>query len=327
MITGKRILITGSEGFIGSNLANTLVQQDNIVYGVDKEDRKLRDSRVRFHKFDLTKKRHILELFGAVGEVDYILHLCADMGGMGFIAYNPATIMNNNQRINLNALELYKYMNAKKIFFSSSACVYPQQLQNSRVDLKESDAIPANPDTAYGFEKLMMEQEMKAYKEQYGYNIRIARFHNVYGTGLIHSTEREKAPMSLCKKVLEAKDNTSIKVWGDGRQVRSFMFISDCIKGIEKLVESNYDEPLNIGSDEAVSITKLAEMVIAISKKNLKIEYELDKPQGVRYRNSDNTLCKKILGWSPSTPLYDGLKQTYEWLENQGDYDGNKRAI
>jgi nucleoside-diphosphate-sugar epimerase len=236
---------------------------------------------------------------------------------MGFLhGKHDSEVVRDNQLINLNMLQASATNKVKRYFFSSSACVYPEHLQMEAdiVALKESDAIPANPDLIYGWEKLITEKECEVYKKDHGLETRVARFHNIYGPGCVHSLERDKAPAALCKKVIAAKDDTSIEIWGDGKQTRSFLYIDDCVSGIIRLTESDCDRPLNIGSDRMIAIDDLADIIIAISGKKLSKTHNTSMPQGVRGRNSDNALSKKILGWEPKITLEEGLKHTYEYL-------------
>jgi len=243
--------------------------------------------------------------------------LAADMGGIGYITQVGADIMKNNALININMLEASTRNGVKRFFFSSSACVYPEykQLDPNVTALKEEDAIPAQPDQFYGWEKLFTEKLCEAYKRDKGLDVRVARFHNIYGPYGVYEGGREKAPAALCRKVALARDGDEIEIWGDGKQTRSFCYIDDCVEGIWRLMNSDYDQPLNIGSDELVTIEDLAKMIIEISGKKLRLKYDLSKPQGVRGRNSDNTKIKQVLGWAPSTPLRVGIERTYRWIE------------
>lgn len=324
MITNKRILVTGSEGFIGSHLANYLAENDNIVFGVDIADRQLSSSKMRrFIKQDLTKQDSINTMFSKFGELDYVFHLAADMGGMGYQSndkHNGAQIMSNNQLMCTNMLQFVNKWNPKaKYFYSSSACVYPEFLQSYEgipegavINLKESDAIPAQPDLYYGWQKLYAEKEVEAYRNDYELDTYVARFHNVYGPGLIHEEKREKAPMQLSLKVFNSTDG-KVDVWGDGKAIRSYMYISDCVDGIIKLVESGYHNPINLGSDEAVSVDELVNTIMKVQHKQLTINH-VEGPQGVRSRNSDNSLAAEILKWTPPTKLEAGLTHVYNWL-------------
>lgn len=250
--------------------------------------------------------------------VDRVYNFAANMGGIGFITKVKADVMRDNVKINCNILEACRLNNVERLFFSSSACVYPTNLQlKPQVNpLKESDVFPAYPDNAYGWEKLFTELMMQAYHEDYGLNIRIARFHNVYGPYGTYKGGREKAPASLCRKVAEAPDGGTIEIWGDGKQTRSFLYIADALDAVYKLMNSNYMDPLNIGSDRLIMIEDLAKMVMKISGKRLEIIHDLTRPQGVRGRNADITLIKSTLGWTPKVSLEDGMKHLYDWIRN-----------
>jgi GDP-D-mannose 3', 5'-epimerase len=298
------ILITGDAGFIGGALKARLQQTDNVIFGADlKNGFDLRD-------YNTCKK--------VTQNIDYVYHLACEMGGLGYLKRWSSSSFYNGQMINLNMLKAVTENGGKRFFFSSSACVYPEHIQTISPDykLKETDAFNGAPDLSYGMEKLLMEQEMRAYKEDYGLQIRIARFHNIYGPGSEHEDSKDKAPAALCKKAIRAKDGDSIVVWGDGRQTRSFLFVKDCVDGIIKLMDSNYSEPVNLGSEDAVTIDQLANLAIKESGKNLGITHDLTKPQGVRYRNADITIAKEKLNWQPTTSLEDGMMLTYRWLRN-----------
>jgi nucleoside-diphosphate-sugar epimerase len=215
--------------------------------------------------------------------------------------------------------EAARLAGTKRIFFSSSACVYPGYKQEKAEisPLKESDAYPADPEDGYGWEKLFSEHVYQKYRENYGLDIRIARYHNIYGPEGTYEGGREKAPAALCRKIAFAEDGGEIEIWGDGEQTRSFCYIDDCVEGTWRLMESDFDEPLNIGSDRLVTINEMADIIARIARKNLKKKYLLDKPQGVRGRNSDNTLLKQVLGWEPRVSLEEGLAKTYKWIEEQ----------
>lgn len=312
-----RCLVTGGCGFIGSHLANYLKQKGYWIRVTDikpvnecylplKVDEVLR--------VDLRNFENCLKVTKGI---DYVYNLAANMGGIGYITQVGADIMRDNVLINTNMLEACRQNNVKRIFFSSSACIYPtyRQEEPNVEPLKEEHAVPANPDNYYGWEKLFTEKLMEAYNRDYGLEIRIARLHNIYGPYGTYKGGKEKAPASLCRKVAEAKDGSHIIVWGDGKQTRSFLYIEDCVRAIDMLMESNFDKPLNIGSDRLVTIDELAEIIIKISGKNLTIKHDLTKPQGVRGRNADLSLIKKVLGWEPKVSLEEGLEKTYRWIE------------
>ena len=310
-----RVLVTGGKGFIGSHLVNCLKDKGHWVRNLDiKADAYLETEEDDFVLADLTKREAALQ---AAVNVDWVFNLAANMGGIGFITSVKADVMRDNVRVNTNILEACRINNVQRLLFSSSACVYPQNLQLTPEvkPLKESDALPAYPDSAYGWEKLFTELMMKAYHEDYGLDIRMARFHNIYGPYGTYKGGREKAPAALCRKVAEAPDGGTMTLWGDGKQTRSFLYIDDAMEAIYKLMRSDYTEPLNIGSDELISINALADLIIEISGKCIAKKYDLSKPQGVRGRNADLHLIETVLGWKPGTSYREGLAETYRWIE------------
>ncbi len=311
-----RMLVTGGKGFIGSHLVNYLKAKEHWVTNVDvKANAYLKTNEDSFVLEDLTKPEVALSI---TKDMDWVFNLAANMGGIGFITSVKADVMRDNVRINTNILEACRINNVKRLFFSSSACVYPQNLQlHPEVKpLKESDVFPAYPDSAYGWEKLITELMMKAYHEDYGLDVRIARFHNIYGPFGTYKGGREKAPAALCRKVAETPNGGTITIWGDGKQTRSFLYIDDALEAIYKLMQSDYIEPLNIGSDELISINELVDLITEISGKHLTKQYDLSKPQGVRGRNADLHLIEKVLGWKPKTSYVEGLTKTYRWIES-----------
>jgi GDP-D-mannose 3',5'-epimerase len=255
-----------------------------------------------------------------IDQVQQVYLLAADMGGMGYIKGNDAIIVENNLRINLNCLQFLRGFKHITTLYTSSACVYPVHKQESTMlrPLKEYDAYPANPEDGYGWEKLMTERICGYYHNDFGMDVRIARFHNIFGPLGTYTGGREKAPAAMCRKVAYAKlTNTPyIEVWGDGHQTRSFCYIDDCVTGLQKLMASGYTEPLNIGSDRMVSINFLARLAMAAAGYECEIRH-VEGPQGVRGRNSDNSLLRKVLGWEPQVSLEDGMKMTYKWVEAQ----------
>jgi GDP-D-mannose 3',5'-epimerase len=309
----KRILIVGSSGFIGSNLVDKLQKEGHFVYGTDIESPKHCEPG-RFLQWDFTNwvgNRIEEDTF------DEAYCLAACMGGMGYIGDEEThgyDIGVGSTKIVSNFIDLAQYMMIPKVFFSSSACVYNQDLQLSSnvVALKESDAIPANPDLLYGWQKLYAEKMFQTS----GLDVRIARFHNIFGQWGTYDGGKEKAPAALCRKVAMAKDGDEIEVWGSGTQTRSFLFIDECLEGVDRLMKSDYKEPINIGSDELISINDLAKMIIEISGKKLKIK-NIEGNVGVQGRNSDNTLIQEVLGWKPIQPLRNGIKKLYEWVNSQ----------
>lgn len=312
-----KILVTGGGGFIGHHLIKKLKKDGHWVRGVDlKYPEYEKSSADEFIIGDLRNWNVCLEV---TKEIDEVYNLAADMGGIGYITAHLASIARNNTLINVNMLEASYQNFVKKFLFSSSACVYAQSRQHDEnvVPLKEEDAYPADPEPGYGWEKLFTEQMCKYYGHDYGLNIRIVRFHNVYGPLGTYSGGKEKSPAAISRKVAYAINGGNIEVWGDGKQTRSYMYIDDCVEGLIRLMNSEYKEPLNLGTDHLVSVDELVDLVCEIAKKNLIKNHDLTKPQGVRGRNSDNSKLREILGWEPSTTLVQGLKNTYEWIAQQ----------
>jgi len=314
-----RCLVTGGRGFIGSHLVNYLKDKGHWVRSADyitgcslstKED--------EFLPLDL---RFYKQCENAVRDIDWVFNLAARVGGVGFTSTHDAEIMRDNILINVNMLDASKWENIKRFFFSSSACVYPLHLQTDSYSspLKENDAIPANPDMGYGWEKLFTEQLCEYHQQDYGLQVRIARFHNIYGPYGQWSGERDKAPAATCRKIATAiRDGKDyITVWGDGEQRRSFLFVDDCVEAFYRLMESDYNKPLNIGTDRSININELAKLVMKIAGVNLRIEHDLSMPQGVRGRNADLTLNKQILGWKPKVSLEEGMERLYKWVSSQ----------
>ena len=313
----SRILVTGAGGFIGHHLVTELKRRGHWVRGVDIKVPEY--TAIDADEFELLDLRRWDAALQATRGVDTVFALAADMGGMGFISANHAQILHNNALINLHTLDAARVNGVERYLYTSSACIYPDHLQTDAdvVPLKESDAYPANPQDAYGWEKLVTEKLVEYYGQDYGLDVRIVRFHNIYGPYGTYDGGREKAPAALCRKVAATTDGGVIDIWGDGEQTRSFCFIDDCVEGILRLMDSDYTLPLNLGTDRMVTINELAEIIIAISGKNDVTLNHIDGPQGVRGRNSDNTLLRKVLGWEPETSLDDGLATTYEWIAAQ----------
>lgn len=311
-----KVLVTGAGGFIGSHLAKFLVKRGCWVRGVDIKKPEFGESKAdEFLLLDLRKWENCLK---STEGIDEVYNLAANMGGIGFITQAKAEVMRDNVLISTHMLEASRINKIKKFFFSSSACVYPIFKQESPnvPGLKESDAYPAEPDNEYGWEKLFTERLCKDYYLDYGLETRVARFHNIFGFEGTYDGGREKSPAAICRKVVLAKDGDSIEIWGDGKQTRSYCYIDDCLEGFYRLMQSDYREPLNIGSDRMVTINELANIIIKIAGKKLNRTHDLSKPQGVRGRNSDNTLQHKILNWSPQISLEEGLEKTYRWIES-----------
>lgn len=312
----KRVLVCGAGGFIASHLVKRLKNENCWVRGVDLKYPEFSetgaDDFVIGDLRDYAFCRYVTDQ-----KFDEVYQLAADMGGAGYIftGANDANIMHNSATINLNILESCHKRNIKRIFYSSSACIYPKhnQLDPNNPNLEESSAYPAYPDSEYGWEKLFSERLYLSYARNYGMDARIARFHNIFGPEGTWTGGKEKAPAALCRKVAEKQDGEEIEIWGDGQQTRSFLFIDECLEGILRLMNSGFTGPVNIGSEEMVSINQLAEMVLKIAGKNLKIKH-IEGPLGVRGRNSDSRLIKEKLNWAPSQPLEVGMRITYHWI-------------
>jgi nucleoside-diphosphate-sugar epimerase len=312
----KKVLVCGAGGFIGNHLVNDLKSRGYCVIGIDLEYPQFSETNAnKFYQFDLRNEKMLNEVL--TSDISEVYQLAADMGGAGYIftGDNDANIMHNSVLINLNVLNVMVKKNVKKVFYSSSACMYPAEIQSTtNVSLKESDAYPANPDSEYGWEKLFSERLYMAYARNYNFDVRIARLHNVFGTHSSYDNGKEKAPAALCRKVAIAKDGDNIEIWGQGNQTRSFLYIEECLEGIHRLMESSYNKPINLGSDRMISINDLALLICKIANKNLNI-INVTGPTGVEGRNSDNTLITEILKWKPQNNLEYGLTQTYQWIE------------
>jgi nucleoside-diphosphate-sugar epimerase len=313
-----RVLVTGAGGFIGSHLVTFLREKGYWVRGVDiKEPEFTPLDADEFKLLDLRRWENCLE---AANGVDEVYALAADMGGMGFISAHHAQILYNNSLINLHTLEAAREKGVKRYLYTSSACIYPEYLQEETdvVPLKEEDAYPAQPQDAYGWEKLVSEILCHHYRNDYGMETRTVRFHNIFGEKGTWEGGREKAPAALCRKIAHAKltGTGEIDIWGDGEQTRSFCYIEDCVEGIYRLMRSDFHEPLNLGQDRMVTINQLADIIAEAA--GIEIEKRhIDGPQGVRGRNSDNTKLREVLGWEPQISLEDGLAVTYRWIEEQ----------
>jgi len=311
------VLVTGAGGFVGYHLVKYLVRSGCRVRAVDLHPPEYEESPAHeFEVLDLRQFEHCLIATRGIAEV---YHLAADMGGIGYITAYHASITRNNALINLHMLEATRENGVRRFLFSSSACVYPQYLQKSAdvTPLKEADAWPADPEEGYGLEKLFTEKACQYYREDFGLQTRVVRFHNVYGPLGTYDGGKEKAPAAICRKVALAPDGGEIEVWGDGEQTRSFIYIDDCVEGIYRIMQSDSPEPLNLGTDELVTINQLVDTVAAIAGKRISLRHDLSRPQGVRGRNSDNTRLRGVLGWEPRTPLRQGLVPTYRWIEDE----------
>jgi len=323
----KRILIAGGGGFIGGHLAGSLLAKGHqvVVADIKRLDQWYQvHGEAENHVLNLEEKQACYEVMEGCDEV---YNLACNMGGMGFIEFNRALCM-ISVLINTHLLMGARDLGVKGFFYASSACVYPDYRQDDAdvMALKESDAYPAQPEDGYGWEKLFSERMCRNFHEDFGLNVRVFRFHNVYGPFGTWVGGREKAPAALCRKVIEAADtgNHEIEIWGDGEQTRSFMYINDCVGGMARLMESGHSEPLNLGRAELVSINGLLEIIEGIAGIQLNRNYDLSKPQGVRGRNSDNTLIRETLGWEPEVNLATGLEKTYHWIKEQ--YERRKRG-
>jgi len=313
-----KILITGGLGFIGSHLARYLYSQGNFVRIVDINSDGYIKERCYSEKMQLDLR--ILEnCLAATDGIEQVYNLAANMGGIGFITSVGAEVMHDNTLINTYMLEASRENKVKRFLFSSSACIYPTYLQTDPdvKDLKEENAYPADPDSFYGWEKLLTEKTCEAYQRDYDMDVRIVRYHNIYGPEGTYKGGREKSPAALCRKVVEADNFSSITIWGDGKQTRSYCYVEDCVRGTVMVMESDYSKPINIGSDRLVTINELADIIIGISGKSLTKKYDLSAPQGVRGRNADISLAKQLLGWQPLMSLEEGLAKTYKWIEEQ----------
>jgi nucleoside-diphosphate-sugar epimerase len=318
-MTERTALVCGAGGFIGSHLVRRLKSDGYWVRGVDLKFPEFSESAADdFIIGDLRDPAFCRSIFDR--RFDEVYQLAADMGGAGyiFVGENDAAIMHNSATINLNLLEAARCRAARRIFYSSSACMYPAYNQEDpdRPNCAEASAYPAAPDSEYGWEKLFSERLYLAYQRNHGIQVRIARYHNIFGPEGAWQGGREKAPAAICRKVAMAPTNGAIEIWGDGNQTRSFLFVDECIEGTLRLVRSNFTGPVNIGSEEMVTINTLAHMVMRIAGKDLAIR-TIPGPVGVRGRNSDNRLIRTELGWAPSRPLEAGLAVTYRWIEQQ----------
>ncbi len=328
-----RVLVTGAGGFIGHHLVAYLKKQGYWVRGVDIKQPEYAPTRADdFRLADLRRWDNCLE---ATEGIEEVYALAADMGGMGFISTNHARILHNNSLISIQTLEAARQHGVKRYLYTSSACIYPifRQMDTSVPPLKEEDAYPAMPEDAYGWEKLVTERLCEYYRNDYGIQTRVVRFHNIYGPEGAWEGGREKAPAAISRKVAIAKltGNPEVDIWGDGHQTRSFCYIDDCLAGVHKLMRSSHPHPLNLGSDRLISINDLVDMLARIAKVRV-VKKHVPGPQGVRGRNSDNSRLRQVLKWQPRVPLEQGLAKTYAWVEKQvaarlegGEAGGSRR--
>ncbi len=318
MIRGEKVLVTGAGGFIGHHLVKRLKADGFWVRGVDIKNPEYESSAAdEFELLDLRKWDNAV--LAARGGISQVYNLAADMGGIGYITASHADIARNNILINAHMLEASRLNEVERFLFSSSACVYAQGKQKSPevTPLCEEDAYPADPEPGYGWEKLFTEELCRYYYQDYRFETRIVRFHNVYGPLGTYEGGKEKAPAAIARKVALVADGGEIEIWGDGLQTRSFMYVDDCVEGLIRLMASDYREPLNLGTDRLISINDLVDLVAGLAGKRIRKYHDLSKPQGVRGRNSDNSRLLKVLGWAPNIPLETGLQITYKWIQSE----------
>ncbi len=324
----KTALVCGAGGFIGSHLVRKLKKEGFWVRGVDLKKPEFSKTEVdEFVVADLREQSVCKKILDRA--FDEVYQLAADMGGAGYIftGEHDADVMHNSATINLNISYYGQKAGIKKIFYSSSACIYPayNQLEANNPNCSEASAYPAEPDSEYGWEKLFSERLYLSFMRNYGLNVRIARFHNIFGPEGTWRGGREKAPAAMSRKVAETKNGGTIEIWGDGKQTRSFLYIDECLEGVRRLMNSDFTGPVNIGSDEMIAINDLAKMAMEIAGKKINIKH-IKGPLGVRGRNSDNHLIKAKLGWAPSASLKEGMKKTYLWIEQQVEKSANKKT-
>ncbi len=315
----KKALVCGAGGFIAGHLVKRLKAEGWWVRGVDLKEHDFVPSPAdEFVLGDLRDPRLVADV--VTDDLDEIYQLAADMGGAGYLftGDNDANVMHNSAMINLNVVDEMRKKGVRKVFYSSSACVYPEhnQMDPDRPTCAEDTVYPADPDSEYGWEKLFSERLYANYARNYDLEVHVARFHNIFGPEGTWTGGREKVPAAVCRKIAEAEDGGEIEIWGDGKQTRTFLYIDECVEAVRRLMESNFAGPVNIGSDELISINDLAAMVMDIAGKRVSLRH-IPGPQGVRGRKSDNRLIAEKLGWAPSAPLRDGMEKTYPWIAEQ----------
>jgi nucleoside-diphosphate-sugar epimerase len=327
----KTALVCGAGGFIGSHMVKRLKKEGYWVRGVDLKKPEYSQSEAdHFVVGDLRNPEVVSrvtfapnqsDIYNEHGSFDLVIQMAADMGGAGYIftGDNDANVMHNSALVNLNMVYYCTKNKVKKILFSSSACAYPEHIQDREdiAALKESDCFPAAPDSPYGWEKIFSEILFDSFRRNYGLDVRICRFHNIFGPESCYNNGKEKAPAAVCYKVASAEEGGEVEIWGDGKQTRSFLFIDEAVEGVMRLLDGDYVHPVNIGSNEMIAINDLAKMVIDISGKNLTIKNVESNAIGVRGRNSDNTLIEEKLGWKPSRPLREGMEKLYNWINQK----------
>lgn len=327
-MSGKRLLVTGAGGFIGGHLVKRLKDEGHWVRGVDIKEHEY--SKLPVDEFIQGDLRDPDVVRVVVAGIDEVYQLAADMGGAGYIftGEHDAAVMHNSATINLNMLEFGTRAGVKRFFYSSSACIYPEynQLDPDNPKCSEDSAYPAAPDSEYGWEKLFSERLYMAYARNQHLQVRVARFHNIFGPEGTWQGGKEKSPAAICRKVAEAEDGGELEIWGDGKQTRSFLYIDECVEAVRRLMDSDFTGPVNIGSEEMVTINQLAELIMGIAGKNLTIRH-IAGPLGVRGRNSDNHLIRARLGWAPSRPLVEGLEKTFAWIAKQVEYARHESPI